>query len=119
MQPEERFERIERQMEFLASHQAQLAVNVEKHSEQVSQLGDFLLRTARLMEDQARRTDQRFQQIAVWMDQLTVRIDQLTDRMDQLTDRLDRLAQAQQHTDERLNTLINVVERYFSNGRPN
>ncbi|MBI3940833.1 MAG: hypothetical protein HY315_08360 [Acidobacteria bacterium] len=103
MQPEERFERIERQIEFLASHQAQLTATVERHSEQIGQLseqvgqlsgrvgdlGEFLLRTARIVEDLARRTEEGF----------------------------NRVAQAQQRTDERLNILIAVVERYFSNGK--
>ncbi|HYK88410.1 MAG TPA: hypothetical protein VE398_06550 [Acidobacteriota bacterium] len=91
MTPEERFERIERQLEFLAAGQAQhdarmaeisgqLAVN----SGQIGQLSDLTLRIGRIVEEQARR--------------------------------MDALAESQRRTDERLNTLINVVERYFSNG---
>jgi len=34
----------------------------------------------------------------------------LTDRMDKLADRMDKLAASQQHTDERLNALIGVVD---------
>lgn len=109
MQPEERFERIERQMELLANQQADLFASIqshdqqierhqqqiERHSEQIADLGSFLLRTARLLEDQARRTDERFNLLA--------EIQRHTD------ERLDRLA-------ERLDIVIGVVERYFSNG---
>jgi hypothetical protein len=40
------------------------AVKAEKHSEQISHLGEILLRIARLMEDQARRTERHLQPLA-------------------------------------------------------
>ena len=61
---------------------------IQRNSRQIQQLVDFLLRTGRLLEGLARRTDKRFQQVA----------------------------RAQQQTDERLNILIGVVGRYFSDG---
>lgn len=99
MLPEERFDRIERQLEFLAAnqahHDAQLVENarqigaISKHTEensrQIGQLADLSLRIGRIVEEQAHR--------------------------------MDDLAEAQRRTEERLNTLINVVERYFSNGK--
>ncbi len=105
MEPEERFERIERQLEFLAASQAQhdarmaeisgvLAENSRKiteNTEHIGQLADLTLRIGRIVEEQATR-------------------------MDALTGRMDELAASQVRTDERLNTLIHVVERYFSNG---
>lgn len=95
MTPEERFERIERQIEFIVGHQA-------TQTEQIRQLGDFLLRTARFVEDFARGTEERFSQVAEWQ--------QRSDR------KMEELAEAQRRTDERMNVLIGVVERYFSNG---
>ena len=109
MEPEQPYERIDRQLEFLANQQAAGMARVERHqqeierhseqiqrntqqiqrnSRQIQQLVDFLLRTGRLLEGLARRTDKRFQQVA----------------------------RAQRRTDERLNILIGVVERYFSDG---
>jgi methyl-accepting chemotaxis protein len=98
MTPEERFERIERQIEFLAANQAQhdtrmaeissrLAENsrqITENSANIGQLTDLTLRIGRIVEEQARR--------------------------------MDELAASQQRTDECLNTLIHVVERFFSNG---
>jgi hypothetical protein len=106
MDPQERFDRFERQQEFLAASQAQhdarmaeisallaeTARRTEENSAHIAQLGDLTLRIGRIVEEQA-------------------------SRMDKLTDRMGELAQSQARTDERLNTLINVVERYFSNGR--
>ena len=48
----------------------------------------FLIRLARFSEDLARKTEERF----------------------------ERLENAQRRTDERLNALIGIVERYFENG---
>lgn len=63
MTPEERFERIEKDLELLAQYAL-------KHEERLAVLDEKLI----------------------------------------------ALADAQKETDERLNTLIGVVERYFSNG---
>ena len=88
MTPEERFERIERQLEFLAANQAQLSSSVEtlrdvavRHDGQIIQLADVVSSLVRIVEKQGQRMEEQGRR-----------------------------------TDERLNTLINVVERYFSNG---
>ena len=103
MTPEERFERIEAQLDFLAGHVVQMSTSLEtvrvsleslrdvvaRHDTQIVQLTDVVVSLARIVEEQGRRTDER----------------------------LNLLADAQRRTDERPNTLINVVERYFSNGQ--
>ncbi len=102
MTPEERFERIERQLEFLTNHQAQLYASLEtlrdvaarhdtqisqlaetaaRHDSQIVQLHDVASSLVRIIEDLGRRTDERLNDLA-----------------------------------GKLNTLVNVVERYFSNG---
>jgi chromosome segregation ATPase len=109
MTPEEkdRFERFERQMEFLAHHQAQLATDLEslkdivrnhsaqiaEHSTQIGQIGDFIRRIGRIVEEQARLADERM-----------ARTDEHMARTD------ERMAR----TDERLNALITMIERYIS-----
>ncbi|MBI4472346.1 MAG: hypothetical protein HY646_06735 [Acidobacteria bacterium] len=119
MTPEEqeRYERIERLMEFLANNQAQLSAqqaqfsaqeaqfsarqaqfseDLEKlkeitgtHTSQIVQLADTVLSLVRIVEEQGRRTEERFREVAA----------------------------AQVRTDDRLNTLIGVVERFFSDGK--
>ncbi len=109
MTPEQpvRYERVERQLEFLANHQAQLHAEIEalkeitrqnseqiaknseqiaRHSEQIGQLGtqlgqlgDYVLRMGRVFEQQARSAEERMAR-----------------------------------TDERLNALITIVERHMS-----
>ena len=119
MTPEEkeRCDRIDRQLEFLASTQAHLAAQqgrlhtdlellkdvVERHSTQIANLGTqmaelgiFVLRIGRIAEEQGRN----FDRFAKGVDE-----------------RLERLAEAHVRTDARLNSLIGAVERYFSDGR--
>ena len=105
MTPEEqeRNARIDRQIEFLANHQAQLSADIENlkqiaatHSTQIGQLADTMLSLVHIVEEQGQRMEERF--LAV-------------DELFRATD--ERL----RATDERLNALIGVVERYFSNGR--
>ena len=86
---QERYARIDRQLEFLANHQARLSEDIENlkqiaatHTTQIGQLADTVLSLVRVFEEQNRRTEERFRA-----------------------------------TDERLNALIGVVERYFSNGQ--
>ena len=81
MTPEERFERIERQLEFLAESQGRHDAQIGKHDEQIGKLADVVASLARIFEEQGRRTDERLSLLP-----------------------------------DRLNTLINMVERYFSDG---
>jgi len=99
MTPEERFERIERQLEFLAAnqthhdaHMAELSKRTEDNARQIGELSGLTMRIGRIVEVQA-------------------------GHIDKLADRMGELAESQQRTDVRLNALINIVERYFSNGR--
>lgn len=119
MTPEEkeRFERIERILDFLAANQAQLSAfsqnqdariaenskqiaenskQIAENSKQIVQVTDLTLRIGRIVEEQARRLDD---------------LGRKTD------ERIKALAESQGRTDERLNALINVVERYYSNGK--
>jgi hypothetical protein len=109
MTPEERFDRIEQKLEFVAENQAQLwadiqehsiqiernsgqieriSQQIERHSAQIAELGDFILRLGRIGDEQGRRIEVETRQ----------RIEEF------------------RRTDERLNALF---DRYFGNGRKN
>lgn len=95
MNPEERFERIERQLEFMAGILAQLVDTKQQHdaeiarhtqligenSRQIAQLAEVVSTLARVVGEQGDRMEERFRR-----------------------------------TDERLNALITVVERHSSSG---
>ncbi len=44
-------------------------------------------------------------------------IDKLAKRDDEIADKVDKLADAQLDTDERLNAVIYMAEKFFSNGQ--
>jgi len=96
MTPEERFERMERQMEFLAQNQADLQQE--------------LLELARIVQRHVVSTEARFQTVAE-------RFQTVADQFQRVVESMESLAAAQRVTEERLNALIIIVERYFSNGK--
>lgn len=58
----------------------------------------------------------KFDSLTGKFDSLTGKVDSLTGKLDALTEKVAALTDAQRNTDERLNTLINVVERHISEG---
>ncbi len=118
MTPEERerYDRIDRQLEFLAAHQAQLSSDLTtlkqiaaKHDEQITRL--------------EQQTTQHGEQIILQTEQIAKQ----GEHIQFLTDNMLRLARVVEERDrqtnekfavvnERLGVLMNVVERYFSNG---
>jgi len=102
MTPEERFERIERQLEFMAGIQAQLCASqqrqdaeIAQNSRQISQLAQAVSTLVHVVDEQGNRMEEGFK------------------RMEERQARTD---EQMKRTDERLNALTAVVERYFSNG---
>ena len=105
MTPEEkeRYDRIDRQLEFLAAHQVQLSSDlgdlrsivamqsqqIAKHDEQIARLGEVIGMQGGQVQSVA---------------ETLLRIAQVVDERDR-------------QTDAKINALIGVVERYFSNGK--
>ena len=103
MTPEERFERIERHVEFLAENQAGLTAGV-------GSLKQDLVELARIVQQHVVSSETRFQMVAE-------RFEMVTGQFERVDEAMESLAKAQRTTEERLNALIMVVERYFSNGK--
>ncbi len=89
MTPEERFDRIERQLEFLANHQAQLSADIAAHSDQIAKLSDVVVSLAHIVEQHEQRMEEEYR----------------------------RTEEQFRRTDERLNILVNTVDRHISNHR--
>jgi chromosome segregation ATPase len=115
MTPEERerYDRIDRTLEFLANSHAQLSADLVRLSDELDTLKDT---TAELKETTAELksiTEMHSAQIEAQGKQ----IGELGTFVLRLGHVMEEQVEAQARTDERLNTLIGVVERYFSNGR--
>ena len=98
MTPEERerAERIDRILEFLASNQAELSA---RQSESLSRLEKIVESHTQQIESNTRQIESNTQQIA------------------ELGRYLLNLAHIVERTDERLNSVITMVERRFGNGQ--
>src|SRR6266508_3527847 len=114
MTPEERFERIERHVEFLAQNQAQLTASTSTLTQDVGSLKQNLVELARIVQQHVTTTEARFQMVA---GQLAEHFGTVAEQFRKVDERLESLAEAQRTTEERLNALIIIVERYFSDGK--
>ena len=103
MTPEERFERIEHHVEFLAQNQAQLTASTATLTQESSALKKDLIELARIVQQHVISTEARFQRVA--------------EQFRMMGERFESLAEAQRTTEVRLNSLIIIVERYFSDGK--
>jgi hypothetical protein len=95
---------------------SQLVELIEAHPEWRVQLrrvllDDELARLRLATEEQARKTDERFAELAARLDALTGRVDQLTERVDVVTDRLGRLTDRVDQLTVRLDRLTDRVDQ--------
>ncbi|HEV8129892.1 MAG TPA: hypothetical protein VGQ81_01470 [Acidobacteriota bacterium] len=118
MIPDERYEKVQRQLEFLADQQAQFfasiqahQVEIERHTEQIGELRDFLLKSARAMDNFARQTNGQFTRVAETQMRTEERFRETDKRFRETDERFDARIK---RLDVRLNVLIDVVERHFS-----
>ena len=89
----DREERIQRQMDFILEQQAKFSIDMEKHDETIAKIENVILRLANGMVERFEKNE---------------------DKTDQLEQKMIELAEAQKNTDERLNAVIFMFEKYFS-----
>jgi methyl-accepting chemotaxis protein len=127
MNPEERFERIERQLEFLA-------VSIQSHDAQIAETWALAKENARQISKNSEQIAAHSQQIAAHSEQIAAHSEQIaahseqiaaqSEQIHELSDfvlRIGRIAEEQARrmdafqarTDECLNTLIHTIERRF------
>jgi len=99
MTPEE----IERTIQFILQHEAQVFARIDRLSE-----------ASERHEKAIERHDNLISQLTDLVGRLAQAEIRLVERMDTLAERMDALAVAHKETDERLNALIVTVERYIA-----
>ena len=109
-------DKFQRQMEFILNQQAQFAADIgqlkDLHNQQsqiVTRLNDVVTRLATV-------TLEGFKTIESKMAALVDAQIRTEENVSILSERMTTLTEAQAHTDDRLNALINVVERHISEG---
>lgn len=99
-------EDMQKTMQFILEQQAQLAASMQKFDERqvnaeerTTVIEDVMVRLANIQVDQHRRMDEHH------------------NRMDEFEETMQKIAAIQKETTERLNILVNTVERYISERR--
>jgi seryl-tRNA synthetase len=103
-------DKIDRTIEIILMQQAQFYADMQKMQESQERsekhIGN-LQEAAITLLDAVKLTGNN-------IDNLSIRVDDLTNTVDKLANTVDKLADAQVNTDERLNAVIFMAERYFS-----
>jgi septal ring factor EnvC (AmiA/AmiB activator) len=105
--PMERDEKIQRQMDFIIEQQAQFSVDIEKIQQSIGTLESVV---TRLANASLNRLEENEEKIALLID-AQLRTEQ---KIEKLTDSQQKLSESQQTTDERLNAVIFMFEKFIS-----
>jgi len=97
---------MQRQMDFILEQQAQF-------NEKMVQLEDKMIQ----LEDKQRQNTEDITKLVGAVMNLTIHVQELVEHGKQTDKRIDELVERGKETNESLNTLILVVERYFSDGK--
>ena len=117
MTPEERFERIERHLEFTAEILAQLSASQQRQDAEISQLAGALSTLVHVVDEMGNRMEAGFSRMEEGFSRMEEGFSRLEERQRQTDEQMKLTNEQMKRTDERLNALISVVERHFSNGR--
>ena len=124
MTPEERFERIERQLEFTAEILVQLSASQQRQDAEISQLAGALSTLVHVVDDMGNRMEagfsrmeDGFSRMEEGFSRMEEGLSRLEERQRQTDEQMKLTNEQMKRTDERLNALISVVERHFSDGR--
>ena len=103
----DRDEKIQRQMDFIVEQQAQFSVDIEKIQQSIGTLESVV---TRLANASLNRLEENEKKIALLID-AQLRTEQ---KIEKLTDSQQKLSELQQSTDERLNAVIFMFEKFIS-----
>ena len=95
-------EEFEKRMEFILEQQAQFAANMQKVEERVSKVEDLVGRLALA-------TTAGFQELTGKVSAVVDAQIKLEEKVSTLTEKMTELAEAQAHTDQRLNVIIDII----------
>lgn len=103
----DRDEKIQRQMNFIVEQQAQFSVDIEKIQQSIGTLESVV---TRLANASLNRLEENEEKIALLID-AQLRTEQ---KIEKLTESQQKITELQQTTDERLNAVIFMFEKFIS-----
>ena len=101
---------IQKRMEFIIEQQAQFAADIQLLRE--TQAAD-----SKLLKEKHNSLTEALTTVVGMIGKLSAAQERTDAQVAELADRMITLTDAQVSTDERLNMIIGMVERYFSDGR--
>ena len=110
-----------RTIQFVVSQQAQFVSDLQSMRQEADRRHGHVMEGIVGLTSVVGHLARHMTQLTERVDRLTERVDRLAERVDRLAERHEALAQAQQETEARLQTLMDVVDKYFrdrNNGRP-
>ncbi|MCY7344947.1 MAG: hypothetical protein LH614_01910 [Pyrinomonadaceae bacterium] len=103
-------EKLEKTIEFILSNQAQFTVDIQllqESNKDAEKRLSVLERATVNLYNSLTETNKNTSAVAD-------KVDLVADKVDKLADKVDKLADSQKETDERLNALILMAEKFFS-----
>lgn len=103
-------EEIQKRIEFIIEQQAQFAADIQ-------QLRETQAADSKIMKEKHNSLTEALTTVVGMIGKLSAAQERTDANVAELAEKMITLADAQANTDERLNMLIGMVERYFSDGR--
>lgn len=110
-------EEMQRTIQFILEHQAQLFTSLESLKEIVRMQSSQIAQHSAQIAQHSAQIAEHSAQIAQHSAQIAENSSQISSLRDLLLRTLRIIEEQGRQTDERINALVLVVERYFSNGR--
>ena len=107
-------EERQRQMDFILAQQAQFSVNMDALRESQARTDETVSRLSTHVErlsTQVDRLSTQVDRLSIQVEQLTTQVELVTRQQSHINEVVAVIADAQQHTDERLNALIDIVQQ--------
>ncbi len=103
---DDRDAKLQRQIEFIVNNQARFSTDIDALKEQVASIAQSV--------DILQTSVGKIENVVVRIANATVeRFERVEKNLEELSNSTKQIAEAQANTDERLNILINVVERFY------
>ena len=105
-------EKMQKQMQFIIEQQAQFAANMQKAEERISKVEDLLGRLAVA-------TTAGFKELGEKVSAVIDAQIKTEEHVSSLAKRMNELAESQEHTDQRLNAIIDIIREGRNGGSQN
>jgi predicted nucleic acid-binding Zn-ribbon protein len=102
-------EKIQKQMEFIIEQQAQFAANMQKAEERISKVEGHVTKVEDLLGRLAAATTAGFQELIEKVSAVVDAQIRTEEAISSLAVKMNELAESQEHTDQRLNAMIDII----------